>query len=66
MKQGYDKGSVIFLRKLPGLFEATNQDGVLNFEQDKGATYEHIYIATKYKFPTGTSHHSNHIHKIDV
>ena len=36
-----------------------------HFEQDKGATYDHIYIASRYRFAT-VSHHSNHIHKIDV
>jgi hypothetical protein len=65
MKQGYDKGSVLFIRKLPGIFEYTNQDGIYHFEQDNGATFNHIYIATKYKFASG-GHHSNHIHKIDV
>ena len=49
MKQGYDKGSVMFIRKLPGLFESNNLDGAFHFEQDKGATNDHIYIATRYK-----------------
>jgi hypothetical protein len=67
MKQGYDKGSVMFIRKLPGLFESTNLDGAFHFEQDKGATNDHIYIATRYKVTSSlVSQHSNHIHKIDV
>jgi|Laugresu1bdmlbsd_1035121.scaffolds.fasta_scaffold34546_1 hypothetical protein len=65
MKQSYDKGAVIFLRKLPGIFEYNGLDGTLHFEQDKGSTYDHIYIASRYRF-SGIPHHSSHIHKIDI
>ena len=32
MKQGYDKGTIIFIRKLPGTFDGT--DGLMTMEHD--------------------------------
>jgi hypothetical protein len=32
MKQGYEKGAVIFVRKIPGTFEFLNQDSMYHFE----------------------------------
>jgi hypothetical protein len=65
MKQGYDKGAVYFIRKIPGVFEYTNMDSMYHFEQEKGTGFDNIYIATRYKF-AAAPHHANHIHKIDV
>jgi hypothetical protein len=59
MKQGYDRGQVIFIRKIPGVFD--NIDGVASMEQDyNGATVNAFYITARLLT------NAWHLYKIDV